>query len=148
MLNIWRRITNVERELAQLESPLEREAVWWQATRAVGERKRSRVLELVGFVVVLAASALLFTLLEPWLPIRRDVLRLLSILPVVGTASALFVWARRREIQTTVRRLLRERGLRVCMRCGYDLRGNTQPRCPECGRATGDLRPLRDNARS
>lgn len=34
-------------------------------------------------------------------------------------------------------RLLRERliwlGVPVCGNCGYDLRGQTEPRCPECG---------------
>ena len=29
-----------------------------------------------------------------------------------------------------------ERGQFVCMRCGYDLRGNESGRCPECGLLT------------
>ncbi len=30
--------------------------------------------------------------------------------------------------------LLREQGIVLCLDCGYDLRGQTVPRCPECGR--------------
>ena len=47
-----------------------------------------------------------------------------------------------------VRRMLRERlaadGVPICVPCGYDLRGQTSPRCPECGT---DFDPsLLDNA--
>lgn len=28
---------------------------------------------------------------------------------------------------------LNNRGIPVCMNCGYDLRGQVEPRCPECG---------------
>jgi hypothetical protein len=38
----------------------------------------------------------------------------------------------------TVRRNLREqliaRGVPICLHCGYDLRGQIEPRCPECGK--------------
>lgn len=37
--------------------------------------------------------------------------------------------ARTREL----RKLLRERGVPICLHCGYDLRGLTEARCPECG---------------
>jgi uncharacterized paraquat-inducible protein A len=32
-----------------------------------------------------------------------------------------------------LRRQLIERGVPICIECGYDLRGQTTPRCPECG---------------
>lgn len=32
-----------------------------------------------------------------------------------------------------VRLELRSRGHRICLRCGYDLRGQIEPRCAECG---------------
>ena len=41
-------------------------------------------------------------------------------------------------IRNGVRRSLREQlnaaGRATCMQCGYDLRGEIDPRCPECGR--------------
>ncbi len=33
-----------------------------------------------------------------------------------------------------VRRYLHGRGVPICVGCGYDLRGQREPRCPECGR--------------
>ena len=48
-----------------------------------------------------------------------------------GVAAATWFWGRR------FHRFLRERllalGVPVCLKCGYDLRGQTEPRCPECG---------------
>lgn len=140
MLNIWRRITNVERELAQLETAAERRAIWCEASQIVLLRNRSKWLGAIAAAFCIAAWALLAPLLPGWITPRMAA-------PVFFASILLIplmvqVLARRREIQIAVRRMLRERGLRVCMRCGYDLRGCTQPRCPECGRTTGELRPL------
>lgn len=41
----------------------------------------------------------------------------------------------RRSMQQTLRAELRRRGVPVCQQCGYDLRGQVEPRCPECGTA-------------
>lgn len=30
---------------------------------------------------------------------------------------------------------LQNNGVAICLQCGYDLRGQTEPRCPECGLA-------------
>jgi len=47
----------------------------------------------------------------------------------------------------TFRRLLREqltaRGVPICIGCGYDLRGQVEPRCPECGRPASLVRPTK-----
>ncbi len=42
-----------------------------------------------------------------------------------------YLW--RRPIQRMLRQELAARGVPICIRCGYDLRGQTEPRCPECG---------------
>lgn len=34
-----------------------------------------------------------------------------------------------------LREMIAARGVRICVNCGYDLRGQVEPRCPECGRA-------------
>ncbi len=41
--------------------------------------------------------------------------------------------AQRREVRKAIRKRLVEAGIAVCLSCGYDLRGQTAPRCPECG---------------
>ena len=45
-----------------------------------------------------------------------------------------FVFTWTRPYIRFVRRYLQERGIAVCLNCGYDLRGQRDPRCPECGR--------------
>jgi len=44
-------------------------------------------------------------------------------------------WLFRRRIQRSLRRQLIDRGVPVCLKCGYQLRGLMDPRCPECGEA-------------
>jgi len=39
------------------------------------------------------------------------------------------------RLQAEIRRELAARGYRICIHCGYDLRGQTELRCPECGLA-------------
>jgi hypothetical protein len=38
-----------------------------------------------------------------------------------------------RKMRIRLREELTSRGVPVCIPCGYDLRGQTEPRCPECG---------------
>lgn len=49
----------------------------------------------------------------------------------LGSDAALWLW--RRPIRRFLREELANRGIYVCRMCGYDLRGQTEPRCPECG---------------
>ncbi len=50
----------------------------------------------------------------------------------VATVVSFVVWREMRAIDR--RRHLQER---VCDKCGYDLRGQIEPRCPECGEPFG-----------
>jgi hypothetical protein len=40
----------------------------------------------------------------------------------------------RKELRRFIRRRLAQRGVLMCIHCGYDLRGQTVCRCPECGK--------------
>ncbi len=63
-----------------------------------------------------------------------------------GVAFALsWVWLRRDEIQRDLRGQLLDIGVPICLECGYDLRGQVEPRCPECGQP---FEPLGDDARA
>lgn len=42
-------------------------------------------------------------------------------------------WLANRSIRSALRTELIRIGVPVCLRCGYDLRGQAEPRCPECG---------------
>jgi len=50
---------------------------------------------------------------------------------VVGSVAREIVL--HRQYAQAVRRLLNERGIATCVRCGYDLRSQTGSPCPECG---------------
>lgn len=39
----------------------------------------------------------------------------------------------RRPLRRYLRNVLVEKGVPICLPCGYDLRGLPEPRCPECG---------------
>ncbi len=57
---------------------------------------------------------------------------LVSILVYVGV-FLICVRALSRRTHLKLRQALVERGVGICIPCGYDLRGQTEPRCPECG---------------
>lgn len=58
---------------------------------------------------------------------------------VVGSAVLTYVIANRMwyrgMLQKYLRRELASQGVPICVACGYDLRGQQEPRCPECGTA-------------
>jgi hypothetical protein len=56
----------------------------------------------------------------------------------VGTflSGAVCAFAFRRSAARRLREILNQRGMPTCMRCGYDLRAASDPRCPECGQPT------------
>ena len=51
-----------------------------------------------------------------------------------GVAFVLsWVWFRRDEMQRDLRGQLLDIGVSICLECGYDTRGQVEPRCSECG---------------
>ena len=53
---------------------------------------------------------------------------------VIGITAALWAFGPGLVMLFLTRRLQRRADLNVCRGCGYDLRGLTESRCPECGR--------------
>ena len=86
-----------------------------------------------GFVAIFFASEPVWHLLPaPW-----DVCGYLIV--IWFGVPLLARWILPRMMPNRLRRLVREcvnaySDLQVCVDCGYDLRGQTVPRCPECGR--------------
>jgi hypothetical protein len=48
-------------------------------------------------------------------------------------------WFFRGLLKRAVRQELNRRGWPVCLRCGYDLHAQVEPRCPECGTFSPEL---------
>lgn len=97
----------------------------------------------LGTLIVLAIplvelSGAITRALAPFMPaIVPGFQRLLSYLfygLLMGGAVYGYFWLRRHRARRILRAHLIKRGVPICLHCGYDLRGQTDPRCPECGR--------------
>jgi len=64
--------------------------------------------------------------------------------PVAGVAGGIWL---RAVYRRSLRLQLQETGIPVCLHCGYDLRGQLDPRCPECGQPFDPALLNRDAAR-
>jgi hypothetical protein len=51
----------------------------------------------------------------------------------VCASGLLLAWLFRKRTRRRIRESLVSLGYAVCLQCGYDLRGLTENRCPECG---------------
>jgi len=121
-------------ELNQLETKEERQAVFKAALKKVSTRPR---YWLPMILVSMTAAAFVPT-------ISLLIGRIFSVPPrlresmifglVMGSLLAGWRLAFRGSIQKQIRVEMIARGIPVCMGCGYDLRGQVEPRCPECGR--------------
>ncbi len=123
----------VDPELAILDNAEER--------RKVREEAHSRVALgwvhwLLFFVIVFASTQLSGSTIRS-LPIFRalpePVIQLFLMLVLTDIIAWLNRRLYRRRMRRVVRSLLRARGVRVCLDCGYDLRGAVESRCSECG---------------
>jgi len=115
-------------ELALFESPEEarrtkyefyRRSLWWWVYIVI----LILVTAIFGFWLWYEALARF----RPWV----SLLILVLIGGTVGGGSA--HWLFSKPFQQHLRKRLLDRGVKVCMACGYDLRGQTECRCPECG---------------
>jgi hypothetical protein len=122
-------IFDIRRELEHVPAQ-EREALYW----SIRERVRY-VGALRDFLVFLISFG------GGWL--LMDALNRLFILPhsfVIAMGAVYFCailatdgMLLRRRFRAAARAELNGRGIRVCMRCGYDLRASSGERCSECG---------------
>jgi hypothetical protein len=104
-----------------------------RAFRKVAFKSRRARLSILTLI---AASAVLFIFVFNWLDSFGLAQRLVFLIntlfwTVVGGCAGHFIW--HRPYIRFVRRYLQDHGVAVCLKCGYDLRGQTEPRCPECG---------------
>jgi hypothetical protein len=122
-------------ELSRFERKEERIEAW---RVAAGGWFSVAVFVVCGFSPCLGTYPVRF--LEPYLPpslkgfgvprvLLAVVAELIVLVPLVGCAY----WITARKVRRSLRRSLVASGVPVCLHCGYDVRGQVEPRCPECG---------------
>lgn len=134
-MKITPRFYKVYPELALFVDDAERTAILRTCQRRLLRMGRFWAMALlVGLlqgVVIIFMQHLVIPLIPTRLP-PPIVAGLLSGL-LGGSFMVLAQFAWRKPIQKMLRTDLVSRGVPVCLHCGYDLRGQTEPRCPECG---------------
>ena len=121
-------------ELTLLEPGPERQRMFQQAVN--GPRTR-----VAAFLVVVGPTGLfvLWDKLVVSVPSSWS-LYLMLMLYLMGIGTA--IWFTRRGIRRRLRAQLAQKGIPVCVPCGYNLTGNESGVCPECGTAMQKSRPL------
>ena len=121
-------------ELTLVASEVERKAAYKAARKQVEYSWSMWVVVAVVFVLVglvgvpIAHSRIVNALPVPhWL--SSAVVLTVSVLTCIWGVETAF----RRPVRRALRSELNRRGYAVCERCGYNLTGLTEPRCPECG---------------
>ena len=126
-------------ELKRIEDEAVRGEVYREASRAL-VAKPTYWLALLGVPIGASILGVLgLQVLQRYVNIS-NVVGTAVIGGVIGgtfTGSAQFLF--RKPMQRKIRELLNERGIEICVHCGYDLRGNPDDTCSECGRATSPI---------
>lgn len=82
---------------------------------------------------------LMFLRRSPWLGsasfMRFTTVFLAALLALYFVGSVVFCCLFRERLRRSLRQQLVEGGRAICVQCGYDLRAQAEPRCPECGSA-------------
>jgi hypothetical protein len=123
-------------ELAQFDGPEDREKAWTEAMRGTGWYQ-----VFVWLALLAVLGPLSWAMNHQVMPYLKSVIGVHEI-PfgvasglAMGLSSVCTIALRRRRIERSLRQQLVERGHPACIACGYELRGLTEPRCPECGAA-------------
>ncbi len=82
-------------------------------------------------VGITVAAAIL--LVRKWVPVSGATFGGLVGGITGGSGVVVLQWFWRHEFRTLLRKRLISSGVPICLKCGYDLRGQIESRCPECG---------------
>jgi hypothetical protein len=122
-----------------LEPATERRKVSRTAHRSVIGTPRFWLSWFGALVTMGVVMVFLLGVFIPWLrqhvPLPTWLLKFAVAFLATGIVAGAWQFNLRRPIRRRIREELLARGIPVCLACGYGLRGQTGPRCPECGRA-------------
>ena len=82
-------------------------------------------------LIDLYAMPALWSVLPTTVPWPLDTL--LDVGLPLAIVAAIGIWLQRGVAARVIREVLRDRGIEVCLNCGYDLRRSQANQCPECG---------------
>lgn len=89
---------------------------------------------LLGYTLGVGVLVLAILIsLRPWLSIPSSMFGGIVGGVTGGSGMVVLTWFWRHRCQRFLRQQLIASGIPICLKCGYDLRGQTEPRCPECG---------------
>ncbi len=88
---------------------------------------------VIVVVTLIAASIVARVILNRLTSLGSGWISLIVIPAAILIGYVFVVWIWRLGVARSLRGKLVEAGVPVCLRCGYDLRGTPEPRCPECG---------------
>ena len=89
--------------------------------------------EILGVTLAFPILLRLLGRFEPTANLPLPIATLIAVGAPVGCFTLLYIWLLRTRVRKSLRRLLLEDGIPICLKCGYDIRGLSTPRCPECG---------------
>lgn len=139
-LAFW--LPGVDRELRKwFDDEAARNAARRHVSLAVLRSGRYWLIAGVALALALAGMAVegpffaALTRLVGALPLSWTVRRVITMGGCVVLALIAYVWLMRDVQRCILWKYLAARGIAVCLHCGYNLSGQVEPRCPECGRA-------------
>ncbi len=117
-------------ELKQFRGAAEQRNAW---RRAQSETQRRPWFWICLALILIADAALVFSLPYLAVPVtKRGLVRGAALLLTV-LAAATLSWIFQKAIRRSLRQQLSEKGVPICISCGYNLTGHFADRCPECG---------------
>ena len=120
-------------ELRLLDKRTDRAEVWQHAQRKLFWNAWAWLVAgpvTVGLVLALHFGRITLMRHTPLTPLM---IHLIYVVVLGGYALFASTFLFMKPIRRHIRLGLLARGVPVCLHCGYDLRAQTMPRCPECG---------------
>lgn len=138
----WVIVRICPREILMLDDPEERRRVNRLGVEALMRRGKTW-LTIAGYILGLLVlvglqGRLMFdSPRRVWAVPARQISIVLAIVIPMALIPTIALVHYRRWMRAFLREYLNEHGIAVCRSCGYDLRGQAHPRCPECGADSG-----------
>ena len=133
-------------ELSLFKTDAERVAALNEASLASVTLRQVAMLGILCGAMLSILGISHFRLYEPLIP--APVWLVFEGVAWVLAVSGSVKWLWRERTRGWLRQRLAELGVPICTKCGYNLRGQVEPRCPECGNAFDErlLRPANTEA--